>query len=110
MWPRWYEPPLPPMHARRIVSEVARAFGMTPERLRSQSRQRDCVVARGIAVRILRDSRRGDNFRYSTPQIAKIIGRKDHTTVLHALDNFSIWMDYEPDAREVYENLRALAA
>lgn len=110
MWPKWYQPPMPIGRAHRIIGEVARAFGMTPDQLKSPDRRRPYVVARGVAIRILRDCRRDGVYSYSTPQIASYVGRRDHTTVLHALDNFPIWMRYDPDARDIYETLRALAA
>ena len=63
-----------------IVSWVADKHGLALEAMTGDGRRAPVVHVRRIACVLL------DHAGYSTPVIARAIGRRDHTTVLHHLD------------------------
>lgn len=84
-----------------IVGETARAYGLTPESLRSRSRKQIVVRPRQIAMYLAR--------RYTQASLADI-GRafgRDHTSVMYAIDVVERRIVERPQLR--YE-LEALAA
>jgi len=84
-----------------IVRETARAYGLTPEDLRSRSRKQLVVRPRQVAMYLVR--------RYTPTSLADI-GRafgRDHTSVMHAIDVVERRIVERPQLR--YE-LEALAA
>ena len=92
----------PKIPSKEIISRVASMFCITPEQLKSATRARSYVAARGVVVRLLREM---DSYVYSFTVIAKLIGRTDHSTALHAWQNFDTLV--KRDAR-VFEAYKAL--
>jgi len=76
---------------------VAGHFGITVVELKGQSRTRNCVHARAVIMRILKD--RG----LSYPQLAKFVGRGDHSTALHAMNTWHIYCDRDQRVLRAYE-------
>jgi chromosomal replication initiator protein len=68
-----------PIEPRLVLGLVARYFRLKLADLVGPSRRQSLVKARGIAICLLRDL---CGLKWQT--IAEIIGRKDHSTVLHA--------------------------
>jgi chromosomal replication initiator protein len=66
--------------ARVIVEEVAEYYHQPVEAIRGKSRQRPLVLARQIAMYVMRDLT-----DLSYPAIAREFGGRDHTTVMHAV-------------------------
>jgi chromosomal replication initiator protein len=64
-----------------ILSETAAMFGFPIDELIGKSRRRPLVNARQICMYVFREL---TDFSY--PQIAKVFGGRDHTTVMHAYD------------------------
>jgi chromosomal replication initiator protein len=64
-----------------IVGGVARAFGVTPEQMRSRDRSRQVALPRQIAMFLLREEA-----NVSLPQIGEVLGGRDHTTVMYGCD------------------------
>ena len=67
--------------AATIITEVARYFGMEEDIIKGPSRAREAVNARQAAMYLVR---RMTNL--STPDIGREFGGRDHTTVLHSLE------------------------
>jgi chromosomal replication initiator protein len=66
--------------SERIMREVALEYGITLTELRSDDRQRKYAWPRQIAyIRLF------DETKLSYPQIARLMGKKDHTTVMHGV-------------------------
>lgn len=65
----------------KIVKEVAKAFNSSVKDLKGPKRTKDLALARQVAMFILREE-----FDYKLEEVAKFLNRKDHTTVLHAVD------------------------
>jgi chromosomal replication initiator protein len=64
-----------------ILSETAEMFRFPIEELIGKSRRRPLVNARQICMYVFRELT-----DYSYPQIAKVFGGRDHTTVMHAYE------------------------
>ncbi len=77
---RWAETG-PLSSGRAVIEAVAQAHGVTVGAITGKSRVKHIVIARQHAVYEIRRQR-----RISYPQIAKLIGLKDHTTCLHAVE------------------------
>ncbi|MCA9387370.1 chromosomal replication initiator protein DnaA [Candidatus Dojkabacteria bacterium] len=65
----------------KVLREVSKAFSVTVKDMKGPRRTKDVALARQVAMYILREE-----FNYKLEQVASLINRKDHTTVLHALD------------------------
>ena len=81
----------PPLSFKQILAVVARYFSLTQAALRSPARRKSLVYARGIAVHLARSL---TDLSYS--QIGQSLGRRDHTTIMHA--NQSIEKQLATDA------------
>ena len=83
--PRWYVLPHLRTPAKRkghdIISAVQREFGLDRDTLTSNSRSRRIVRARQIAWYSM--SRNCPHISY--PQMARMLGRSDHSTAIHGV-------------------------
>jgi len=88
--------------AARIIDAVADEFDMTTTVLCSNSRKQTVVMARGIAVWLLRTM-----LGISYHSIGTRFGGRDHTTVLHAFQKYDslINSDSDDDANASLRNL-----
>jgi len=74
------EPIMPRITGRMIALQTARKHGLTIHELLSPRRQRKIVLARHEAMwRCVKET------SLSLPHIGRILGGKDHTTVLHGV-------------------------
>ncbi|KXK26984.1 MAG: Chromosomal replication initiator protein DnaA [candidate division WS6 bacterium OLB20] len=64
-----------------ILKHVSREFNITVKDLKGPRRTADIAFARQVCMYILRE-----DFGYKLEQVAMYMNRKDHTTVLHAVD------------------------
>ena len=89
-----------------IIEYIAKYFGLDSEVLQGQSRGRDIVNARQIAMYLIR---RMTNL--SLNDIGKVFGDRDHTTVLHSLDKVEKQMRSDPafaeTVKEITTNINA---
>jgi hypothetical protein len=69
--------------AQMILSEVAAKHGMPPTTFRSQNRRMDYVLCRQEAA-----YRLNTELKFSLSQIGRLMGHRDHTTVLHAINRY----------------------
>ena len=69
--------------ARRILNEVADKHGMPPTTFRSKNRRMDYVLCRQEAA-----YRLNTELKFSLSQIGRLMGHRDHTTVLHAINRY----------------------
>lgn len=100
LWPAWYSPPTnPPFSASRIVLSVADCLGISGAAVTGQSRARLYVRARGVVAQILHE--RG----WSSPMIGRVLGGRDHSTVLNLLDKFPVYCR-EEQVHAAYELYR----
>jgi len=73
--------------SKEVISIIAEQFGVTREDICGPSRQRQIVLARQIAMYVIRSLT-----ELSYPAIAKEFGGRDHTTVMHAVDKITKMM------------------
>ena len=67
--------------AKKIIEVVADFYNVSPEDLLKQSRKKEYVNPRQIAMYIIRRE-----LETSLPSIGEFFGGRDHTTVIHAID------------------------
>ena len=100
-------PLLKGIYTAPIIEAVAAAYGLEPSDLFGLKRRGNYVQARHTAIKLIRDLRMVDGSpRFSTPQIGTIF-KRDHSTIVHALDVFENKLRHNPDMREIYDELRA---
>ncbi|TAN28533.1 MAG: chromosomal replication initiator protein DnaA [Actinomycetota bacterium] len=80
-----------------ILSTTASTFGFTVDELKGVSRKRPLVVARQVAMYVVRELT-----DLSYPAIGKAFGDKDHTTVMHSVEKIETLMSHN---REVYNQV-----
>ena len=80
-----------------ILATTATIFGFTVEDLKGVSRKRPLVVARQVAMYVVRELT-----DLSYPAIGKAFGDKDHTTVMHSVEKIETLMSHN---REVYKQV-----
>ena len=85
---------------RTIIEEVAAYYRQPVELLRGKSRQRPLVLARQIAMYVMRDLT-----DLSYPAIAREFGGRDHTTVIHAVSKVERLMK---ERQQVYDQVTLL--
>lgn len=67
-----------------ILRHVGKAFGVTVKDMKGPRRTKDVAFARQVAMFILREE-----FGYKLDEVANFLLRKDHTTVMHAVDRIN---------------------
>ena len=67
--------------AKKVIEVVSDFYNVTPEDLLKQSRKKEYVYPRQIAMFIIRRE-----LETSLPSIGELFGGRDHTTVIHAVD------------------------
>ncbi|MBQ0037706.1 MAG: chromosomal replication initiator protein DnaA [Clostridiales bacterium] len=90
-----------------IISYVCKYFNVSEEHLRGQSRGRDIMMPRQIAMYLIRRM----NPNLALTDIGKQFGGRDHTTVLHSLNKVESEMRSNPNfaemVKEVTTNINA---
>lgn len=78
-----------------IIRETANSFGISPETLKLRKKTRNLVIARQVAMYLLR--------KYTTEslkEIGNIFEGKDHTTVIHATKKIEKLISQDSELRE----------
>ena len=78
-----------------IISYICSYYNIDEETLRGQSRSRDVVAARQLAMYLIRRMH-----ATSLDGIGKEFGNRDHSTILHSLDNVEKQMQTDPKFAE----------
>ena len=85
----------------QIISEVCKYFAVTKEEIMSGRRKKELVLPRQIAIYLIREQT-----TKSLPEIGKIMGGKDHTTIMHSEKKISDLLETDIKLKESVENLR----
>ncbi len=88
-----------------ILEAVAQCTGVPVEALTSARREKQVAYARHMAMYLLRDVG-----QQSYAQIGRLLGGRDHTTVLHGFRRIQRLIDEDPDARRDLMEIRAAIA
>ena len=90
---------------RTIASRAAKYFGLRMSDLKSSSRRRAVVQARGVAIYLARQLT-----DKSLKQIGDYFGGRDHTTVLHSVHSTESRLRSDPTSRRAAADIRKLIA
>lgn len=96
--------PLRPL-LRDLAQVTAKYFSLKLADLRSPSRQRSVVLARGLAIYLARELA-----GISLEKIGRYFGGRDHTTILHSFRSTEERVRTDPAARRAAADLRRLIA
>jgi chromosomal replication initiator protein len=83
-----------------ILDTVAATYGFSVDALIGPSRTRPLVTARQVAMYLTRELT-----DYSYPAIGRVFGKRDHTTVIHAVDKITGQMQ---ERRQIYDQVTEL--
>jgi chromosomal replication initiator protein len=83
-----------------ILETTAASYGFSVDSLCGPSRTRPLVTARQVAMYLTRELT-----DYSYPAIGRVFGKRDHTTVIHAVDKIAGQMQ---ERRQIYEQVTEL--
>jgi len=84
-----------------IITTVANFFGVDTEMLTGKRRDRTAVLARQVAMYLLRERN-----HCSLVEIGKMLGDRDHTTVLHGCEKIAAEIDVNPQLQESIDEIR----
>ncbi|MGQ9523766.1 MAG: chromosomal replication initiator protein DnaA [Armatimonadota bacterium] len=90
-----------PIEPKDIQQAVCRELGVTMEELLGSSRRKAVVIARQIAMHLVRELTSA-----SLPEIGRLFGGKDHSTVIHACSKAKSILRDDP---QLSARVRALA-
>ena len=86
-----------------IIAEVCRYFSVEAEDLVSKKRKKELVIPRQIAIYLMREKT-----AKSLPEIGKIMGGKDHTTILHSEKKITGLLKTDVDLKRVIDEIREM--
>jgi chromosomal replication initiator protein len=92
----------PRLTVKRIQEAVARYYDISPMHMVGESKEARHAQPRQLAMYLAREM-----LGRSTPDIGRLFGGRDHTTVLHALSAVSKRMKMYPDIVEEIEAIKA---
>lgn len=88
-----------------IIEAVASRLGILPMAMRGRGRERNVVYARHLAMYALKQSH-----QYTISEIGRLLGNKDHSTVLAAVQRIQMELTTRIETVEDYAAVRAYAA
>lgn len=86
---------------RRIAAAVAKHFDISLSAMKGDCRQRNLVLARGVAIHLCRQFTSA-----SFATIGELLGKRDHTTILHSARKIADQIDHDSELRQHVETLR----
>ena len=85
----------------KVVEMVAREFALTVDQLLGRDRSREVALPRQVAMYLLRKENNA-----SLPQIGAVLGGRDHTTVMYAIDKISDNIERDANLRKRVVNIK----
>lgn len=85
---------------RRVIKAVARHFGVAEELMYLPGRKQPLALARQLAMYLLRTE-----CKYSFPEIGRVLGGRDHTTILYACRLIETELDKHKNVLEEIKRL-----
>jgi len=83
-----------------IVQETARFYEQDPAALRGQGQSKDLVIARNVAMYIIREMT-----QLSLAEIGQQFGGRHHSTVLNSINRVEKLMKAQPEITEVIRDI-----
>ena len=87
--------------SQMVLSTVAEYFNLTDDDLKGRKRDRATATARQVAMYLLHE-----DARLGPSAIGRILGGKDHTTVIHGRDRIAGRLDTDPHLHRDILNIR----
>jgi chromosomal replication initiator protein len=84
-----------------IITTVANFFGVDVETLTGKRRDKTAVLARQVTMYLLRERN-----HCSLAEIGKMLGDRDHSTVLHGCEKIAAEIDVNPQLQESVDEIR----
>ncbi len=84
-----------------VICQVAQAFGLTVEQMRSRDRSRQVALPRQIAMFLLREEA-----NVSLPHIGEVLGGRDHTTVMYGCDKIADLLETDDRLRRQVSEIK----
>lgn len=85
-----------------IIEEVCKYYNIENESLRGQGRTKDTVLARQIAIYIIRSMT-----NLSLTEIGKEFDGRDHTTVMHSIGRIESFIKQNSEVNEIIKDINA---
>lgn len=85
-----------------IIEEVCKYYNIENDSLRGQGRTKDTVLARQIAIYVIRNMT-----NLSLTEIGKEFDSRDHTTIMHSISRIETLMKQNPEINEIIKDLNA---
>jgi len=92
------------LHPEEILRAVVSYFHVSQEELESKGRSRSQVVPRQVAMYLLRTET-----NLSFPQIGRLLGGRDHTTVMHGYEKIAARVEHDLALKRQLAEIRELA-
>jgi chromosomal replication initiator protein len=94
-----------PVDAEAILRKAGEYYGVTVAQIKGKRRDKALVTARQVAMHLVREMTSA-----SLPEIGRLFGGKDHTTVIHACTKIKAGLKADPQlalsVRELMESLQ----
>lgn len=99
LWPQWYTP-RGRAAAGTLIRLTCQRFHLPREEVLGRCRARQFIGPRVVIARILRE--RG----HSYAMVGRLMGGRDHTSIIHYCENFDVHARLNPMVNIVYRELR----
>jgi chromosomal replication initiator protein len=86
---------------KKISDSVCKFYNISHEDILSAKRSKEIVVPRQILMYLIRQE-----MSFSYPQIANLIGKKDHTTIMHGVEKIEKEIRNNPDLQKQILNIK----
>lgn len=82
------------------IAKVCRHFDISSNTLKSKSRKKELVWARCILIHFLRQ-----NTAFSLQKIGKLVGNRDHSTVIYQLEQYDDLLKYDRPFKQIVNRI-----
>jgi len=86
---------------QQIMEAVASYYGVSPQALTGKQRDKKTALARQVTMYLLRDQN-----HCGLADIGRILGGRDHTTVMHGYEKMAAEVDVNPQLRASIDQIR----
>ena len=83
-----------------IKKEVSKYFGVKVSDMESANRSKNVAFPRQVAIYLIRE-----HTNYSLPQMGKLFGDRDHTTIRHSYEKIAEEIKKDKDLQETIETI-----
>jgi chromosomal replication initiator protein len=88
---------------KSVIKAVAKEFRINHKDIMGSTRKAEIAFARQVSMYLLRE-----DFNYKLEEVAHILNKKDHTTVIHAVDKIKSKQMLEPEFSNQLDQIRRM--